>query len=269
MDFFADAFNYWKPSLINWSLTLAQCFFILIVGWFFINKLCTLVLIFFQKAISDTGIASFLDSLLKFSLRVILVIMVLGHMGLNVTSLFAALGASLVAIGISLKDSLSNIVSGIILVINKPIHIGDYIEFENTKGTVINIEMMFTTLQAEGENKTVIIPNSRLIANNISRKSEYNIDLIEAAYESDSFTDKYGEFNKYFEKEFILNNKILHIPSPEIEIKVQKDNKIFIKLKVWCQNKYASKAKSTVNASVNKLGEKYKINFHEKDAEKI
>ncbi len=265
MEFVTDTFNYWRPSLINWSLAAIQSLLILIIGWFFINKVCTLVLIFFQKAISDAGIASFLNSLLKFSLRVILVITVLGHMGLNVTSLFAALGASLVAIGISLKDSLSNLVSGIILVINKPIHVGDYIEFENAKGTVINIEMLFTTLQSEDESKTVVIPNSRLISNNINRKSEYNIELIEAFYESDTFTEKYSEFNKYFEKEFILNSKILHLPVPEIEVKVQEDKKIFIKLKVWCQNKNESKIKSSLDKSVNKLEEKYKINFHAKD----
>lgn len=264
MEFIIETFNYWRPSLISWSLTVIQSFLILIIGWFFINKLCKIVMMFFQKAIEDAGITSFLYSLLKFSLRVILVIMVLGHMGLNVTSLFAALGASLVAIGISLKDSLSNIVSGIILVINKPIHVGDYIEFENAKGTVINIEMLFTTLQSENESTTVVIPNSLLISKNINRKSEYNIELIEVFYESDSFTDKYNEFNKYFEKEFILNNNILHIPAPEIETKSQKDNNILIRLKVWCQNKHTDKVKTAVEKTVNKLGEKYKINFYEK-----
>ncbi len=261
MEFFTETFNYWKPSLINWSLTLIQSFFILTVGWFLINKLCTLVMIFFQKAVSDVGITSFLDSLLKFSLRVILIVTVLSYMGLNMTSLFAALGASLVAIGISLRDNLSNLVSGIILVVNKPIHVGDYIEFENAKGTVLRIEMLFTTLQAEDENQTIVIPNSRLISNNISRKSEYNSELVEIFYESDKFTDKYDEFNKYFEKEFILNDKIIHVPAPEVEIKVHEGENIYIILKVWCQNKHLPQAKSDINKMVKKLGVKYKINF--------
>lgn len=268
MEFFTNAFNYLQPSLVAWSLTVLQVLFVLVVGWFLINKLCTLLLIFFQKTNSDAGVASFLESLLKFLLRIILVITILGQLGLNVTSMFAALGASLVAIGISLKDGLSNVVSGIVLVLNKPIHIGDYIEFEGTKGTVIKIEMMFTTLQSDEENKTIIIPNSRLISNNIGRKSEFNAELIDVSYESDSFTDKYGEFGSYFEKEFILNNKILHLPAPEIEVKVQKDKKILIRLQVWCQNKHVNKVRNTLDKSVNNLGEKYQINFHLKDIKK-
>lgn len=90
---------------------------------------------------------------------------------------------------------------------------------------------------------------------------------MEALYESDDFTDKHGEFKGYFEREFILNNKILHLPAPEIEIKMLKDNKISIKLKVWCQNKYVDKVKIALDKSVKKLSEKYKINFHTKDIE--
>ena len=88
---------------------------------------------------------------------------------------------------------------------------------------------------------------------------------MEVSYESDSFTDKHGEFPGYFEKEFILNSKILHLPAPETEVKIQKDNKISIKLKVWCQNKNSDKIKAALDKSVHKLGERYKISFHAKD----
>lgn len=267
MDVVIETFNYLQPSLTSWAWVTIQSLLILVIGWFVINKICTFALVFFQKAISDAGIISFLNSIFKFSLRAVLLVIVFSNMGVNVISLFAAIGASLVAVGILLKDSVSNLISGMILVVNKPLHVGDHVECGSARGTVLKIEMLFTTLQAEDEDKTVIIPNSLLISNYITRKSDYNTSLIEAFYESDNFTDKFNEFSKHFEKEFILNSNFLQIPAPEIKTKVQKDNKISIKIKVWCQNKYVSGAKSDIDKVVKKIGKKYKINFDNKNIE--
>ena len=121
---------------------------IMIVGWWLINKLSKVYLIFFQKASFDTGLISFFDSLIKFLRRVLLIVGVLDFLGFNTTSIVTAIGASFIAIGISLKDSLTNIVSGIILIINKPVHVGDYVELDGVKGTIIKIEMLFSFLKS-------------------------------------------------------------------------------------------------------------------------
>ena len=132
------------PTELQDNLILfVKALLIFLIGWWIINKVCKFVLVFFQKATSQTSFASFLNSVLKFSLRILLIVSVLGYLRFNVTSLIAAIGASFVAIGISLKDSISNIVGGIILVTNNPIHVGDYIEFENVSGKVVKIEMLF------------------------------------------------------------------------------------------------------------------------------
>ena len=140
-------------ELQNNLILFVKALLIFLIGWWIINKVCKLVLVFFQKATSQASFASFLNSVLKFSLRILLIVSVLGYLKFNVTSLIAAIGASFVAIGISLKDSISNIVGGIILVTNNPIHVGDYIEFENVSGKVVKIEMLFTTLKSSEENK--------------------------------------------------------------------------------------------------------------------
>ncbi len=239
----------------------------MVLGWWAVNKICKMSLLFFQKSISDKGIASFLYSIVKFSLRVVLVITALGCLGINVGSFFAAIGASFVAVGLSLKDNLSNLMSGMVLVINKPIHVGDYIEFENVKGTVIKIEMLFTTLQTEDKNKTVIIPNSKLSANSIVRQSKYDVSLIKRVYELDNFSEKYNEIKWYFEKEFILNNKILQIPPPNIEFETFKDNKTLLKINVWSMNKNKKALQEDVENSINRASQKYAIHFKEQPVE--
>lgn len=263
MNSYLNVFDSWQSLATSWSIAIAKSILVMFLGWWVVNKICKMSLLFFQKSIPDKGITSFLYSIVKFSLRVVLIITALGCLGVNVGSFFAAIGASFVAVGLSLKDNLSNLMSGMVLVINKPIHIGDYIEFENVKGTVIKIEMLFTTLQTEDKNKTVIIPNSKLSANSIVRQSKYDISLIKKVYELDNFSEKYKEIKWYFEKEFILNNKILQIPPPNIEFETLKDNKILLKINVWSMNKNKKALQEDVENSINRASQKYAINFKE------
>lgn len=246
------------PTELQDNLILfVKALLIFLIGWWIINKICKLVLVFFQKVTSQTSFASFLNSVLKFLLRILLIVSVLGYLKFNVTSLIAAIGASFVAIGISLKDSISNIVGGIILVTNNPIHVGDYIEFENVSGKVVKIEMLFTTLKSSEENKMVVIPNSRLVSNNITRKSPHDIKSVE--FNSDiSVPNNNMDFSKFFEKEFILNDKIVQLPAPRIRIK-KEDNKAHIHIKLWCQVQDEEAVKTILENSFKKLCKKYKL----------
>lgn len=262
MDYFVKIINSWQPFVANGLLALLQSVFILIIGWWIINNICKLGLVFFQKTVSDSGITSFLYSLMKFFLRTILVLTAVSNLGINVNSIFTAIGASLVAVGISLKDNLSNLMSGIILVVNKPIHIGDYIEVDGCKGSVVKIEMLFTTLQTEDKNKTIIIPNSKLVATSITRQSEYDMSVVEKTYKSNVCVKRHKELKRYFEKEFILNNKILQIPTPVIDIEIS-DNETLLSFKIYTQNQYCDALKDDIENSVNKASRKYGVKFSE------
>ena len=98
MDYFVKIINSWQPFVANGLLALLQSIFILIIGWWIINNICKLGLVFFQKTVSDSGITSFLYSLMKFFLRTILVLTAVSNLGINVNSIFTAIGASLVAV---------------------------------------------------------------------------------------------------------------------------------------------------------------------------
>ena len=253
MNFISDAMT---AELQNNLMLFLKALLIFLVGWWIINKVCKLVLVFLQKATSQTSFASFLNSVLKFSLRILLIVSVLGYLKFNVTSLIAAIGASFVAIGISLKDSISNIVGGIILVTNNPINVGDYIEFENVSGKVVKIEMLFTTLKSSEENKMVIIPNARLVSNNITRKSPHDIKAVE--FDTDvSILNNKADFSKFFAKEFILNDKILQLPAPKIRIKSESE-KTNIHIKLWCQVQDEEVVRTALENSFKKFCKKYK-----------
>ena len=90
----------------------------------------------------------------------------LGTAGINVSALVAGLGLTGFALGFAFRDILSNLLAGILIVIFAPFQQQDRISVAGLEGTVINIDLRYTTLQAEG--KKILIPNSTLFTNAIT-----------------------------------------------------------------------------------------------------
>ena len=220
---------------IEMGINITKILLFLLIGFWLINRASKILTIFLRKARMQQGMISFLDSVSKFTLRMILIISVLDMMGVNMTSIMAALGASLVTIGLALKDSLSNIASGILLILNKPFIIGDYIKVENVSGTVSKIEMVFTTLTTD-DNKVVIIPNSKLISSNIVRQSICDLHKCHLNYKVNNLKN-FKDIKKQIEKFTILENKISQIPSPNINIKEIPEDKSYIELSFFCEKR--------------------------------
>lgn len=240
---------------------------IVLIGWWFINRISRLSAVFLRKASVDESITSFLNSLIKFFLKIILLVMALSILGVNVNSIVTALGASLVAIGISLKESLSNVVSGIVLVVNKPIHVGDFIEFDGFSGTVMKIEMLFTTLKTAEEGKTVIIPNVKLVSNTVVRKSEYDLSKSEFNYRISFNKLNKESVRKFLEKEFLLSGSVLQIPSPEVVFEKVSEGKGKLKIVVWSQSRYKEKASIEIEKAVAKLPAKFGLKTELKESD--
>lgn len=93
------------------------------------------------------------------------IVTALGTVGIDVSALVAGLGLTGFAVGLALKDILSNVVSGALILIYRPFRRNDRISVSGFEGTVIDIDLRYTTLQAE--DKKVLIPNSALFTNTI------------------------------------------------------------------------------------------------------
>ena len=89
----------------------------------------------------------------------------LGTLGINVSALVAGLGLTGFALGFALKDTISNLISGVLILLYKPFKIGDRIKISGYEGIVVSIDLRYTELDAEG-NK-ILIPNSKLFTNPI------------------------------------------------------------------------------------------------------
>ena len=80
--------------------------------------------------------------------------------------LVAGLGLTGFALGFALKDAISNLVAGVMIVLYKPIKLGNYIEVSNSKGTVIDLNLRYITIKGEGAVR--LIPNSLILSNKVS-----------------------------------------------------------------------------------------------------
>jgi small-conductance mechanosensitive channel len=89
----------------------------------------------------------------------------LGTVGVNVAALVTSLGLAGFALGFALKDALSNLISGVMLLLYRPFRVGDTVSATGYQGKVIAIDLRYTTLQLEG--KVVFIPNSKLFTESV------------------------------------------------------------------------------------------------------
>lgn len=126
------------------------------------------------KAVHKAGLTSDLDShvtsLLSRSVRIILVLVgvvsALGTLGINISAIVASLGLTGFALGFALKDTISNFLAGLLLLIYRPFTIADRIKVGSYEGIVISIDLRYTTLESKGAK--ILIPNSNLFSNPIS-----------------------------------------------------------------------------------------------------
>jgi small conductance mechanosensitive channel len=128
----------------------------------------------------DPTVVYFSDSCLQVLLYGVILIAALHRLGVETTSLVAMLGAAGLAIGLALRQQLSNVASGLLIIIFRPFSVGNYIEGGGSAGTVERIELMSTEVLTP-ENVAVIIPNSKLTADkviNYSRRDTRRLRIV-------------------------------------------------------------------------------------------
>lgn len=184
-----------------------------------------------QKRGVDITLQKFLGNLIGWILKVLLFITVISQLGVATTSFAAIIAAAGLAIGLALQGSLGNFAGGVLIMIFKPIKIGDFIEAQGESGTVKEIEI-FTTKLNTPDNKEVIIPNGALSNGNIvnySTEATRRIDFtFGVGYDSDIRKTKEIIFD-------VINNHplILKEPATAVNLSELADSSINFFTRAW------------------------------------
>jgi small conductance mechanosensitive channel len=228
-------------SLLNklWQMTtsfapkLIVGIIIFIVGKIIISYAIKLAeKISIRREIEPT-LRSFLLSLLKPALYILLTVNIAAVLGFETSSFVAILGAASLAIGLSLQGSLSNFAGGVLILLFKPFKVGDYVEAAGINGTVQSIKILYTTLLTP-DNKQITVPNGTLSNNpivNYNAEPTRRVDItFGISYEDD--IDK----AKVILTEIINNQQlILQEPEPFIGVIALADNSVNIVTRCWVQ----------------------------------
>ena len=121
-----------------------------------------------NSSTDQSEIFKIIGSCSKIGLIVLGLISAFGTLGIDVSGIVAGLGLTGFALGFALKDALSNLLAGILILFYQPFKYGDHIEVSNCKGKVINIDLRYTTLKSE--ELEFLIPNSICFKNWIAIK---------------------------------------------------------------------------------------------------
>lgn len=213
------------------NLLLAALIFL--TGWWLAKLAAKLTKKAVSRGKADALAVSFIGSLVKALVLMVAVISAIAQLGVNITSLIAALGAAGLTASFALQGSLSNLVSGMQIIFTKPFKMGDYLAFGAYEGTVKRIEILYTTL-ATFDNKEVIVPNSQItggVVVNYSSNGTRRLDLSYAvSYQADL------KKAKSVLSELAANDpRVLKAPTPVIAVGELKDSSVTLVAKLWCR----------------------------------
>lgn len=151
----------WLQLLETWGLRLLAAIVIFVVGRWLARRLSTGLDRVMERAGVDATLGGFLRNIAYAIMLVLVIMTALTAIGIPTTSMFAVLGAAGLAVGLALKDSLSNIASGVMLIVLRPFRAGDHVVAAGQEGTVLEIRVFQTRLRAF-DHRVVILPNSQI-----------------------------------------------------------------------------------------------------------
>lgn len=215
-----------------YGIKIIGAILIWVVGSWMIKKVMKGLKKIMSKRDYDESLQKFLLNLVNWSLKILLAVVILGKLGVETTSFAAILAAAGLAIGMALQGSLGNFAGGVLMMIFKPIKIGDLIEAQGEIGVVKEIEI-FTTKLVGLSNKEIIIPNGSLSNGNIinyTTEGTRRVDLVfGVGYDSDIKQTKDVLMNV-----LTSHSKVLKDPAPTVNVMELADSSVNFAVRPWC-----------------------------------
>ena len=214
------------------SLIFALIF--LLIGLFLVKQIMRIVRHAFERANMDRIMSSFLRSVIKIVLYIILFVIVLSLLDVPMDSIVAVIASAGVAVALALKDSLSNLAGGFIVLFSKPLKAGDTVEINGTVGKVEAINILYTRIITP-DNTAVYVPNGVVAGNkiiNYTDKERRRVDLLFGISYEDDIDHARQVMLQVCEKA----PEALQDPVPEVFVSAHDDSAVTLRLQVWVKS---------------------------------
>lgn len=197
-----------------------KIFTIMIVCWSFLCYLSDNIqnIINLKSKSTEVNIVAvkFISNLLKILTVCIAVVMVLAELGYNINGLITGLGVGGLAVSLSAQDTLKNLISGFVILLDKPFDVGDLIETAEFKGTVEDITMRSTRIR-KLDDSIIIVPNTQLADSSITNYARLTRKLVEFSIgilystSNDVIIKCEKEIRDYLEKNELVDNETIRV----------------------------------------------------------
>lgn len=248
---FSDLNQLW-PTLQGWlalyGLRLLWTLVILVVGFKVARWLGGMVRRVMAKANLDETLSTFSDNILRFLLRLFVIIAALNQLGFQTTSLVALLGALGLAVGLALQGNLANFAAGVIILLFRPFKLGDVIESSGSTGSVQAISILNTTLKCP-DGRIVIIPNNKLISDKITNYSLEEVmraDLVVGI----SYSDDIPKAKAVLREVVSQNKRVLADPEPQIFVLELADSSVNLAVRAYVKKEDYWSARWELNEAI-------------------
>lgn len=199
---------------------------IFFVGRYIIRWIKTLAIRVMTRANYDTAAMGFVSQIINYVLLVGLLLVCLNQVGVPTTSFVAAFGAFGLGIGLALQNNMSNLASGLLILIFKPFRAGHYIEVGDITGSVTSIQFM-NTIVTTRDQKRVYIPNSILTSQSVTNYSYMTERMIPFVFDI-GYNNDHHEAIRILKDVFAKDKRILNAKYMEIGISEFGDNSVRI-----------------------------------------
>lgn len=230
VDYMVELSEAWVPIVLQYGAQVMLALVTFLVGWWLINMLVGRITRLLKRRQVDPSLHSFIESLAGIVLKVLLLISVASMVGVETTSFIAVIGAAGLAIGLALQGSLANFAGGVLILMFRPIRVGEWIEAQGVAGTVHSIQIFHTVLKT-ADNKTIVVPNGGLSNGHITnysreprRRADINIGI---DYSADI------KLARKILLELAQDERVLRDPEPVVFVTGLGDNSVNLSLRVW------------------------------------
>ena len=226
-------------SALDFGLKLLAAIAIYIVGAWLIKKVKVWLSKFFTKRNTEATLSTFISSLVSITLTVLLIIITIGTLGINTTSLAAILAAGGMAIGMALSGTVSNFAGGLMILVFKPFKAGDFICAQGFSGTVKEVSIVNTKITTP-DNRVIIIPNGALSNGNIDNYSAKHIRRMDIelhmAYDTDADKCIEAILKILHADNRVLDSKTKGASDPMSVVSCLNDSTVTFMARVWVKS---------------------------------
>jgi small conductance mechanosensitive channel len=209
------------------------------------------------RAHIEPTVTRFVSNISYFVMFSIVIIITLGQLGIQTTSLLAMLSAAGLAIGLALQGSLANLAAGLLLIIFRPFKVGDFVEAAGVQGAVQEVHIL-TTIMHSADNLRLIVPNSQIMSSIITNYSVTDTRLA-ALTITVSYDDDLQQVKQLLQTLVAEHPLVLKEPAPVIGVADLAESGINFAVRVWVQRRDLQKVQFDLREQIKLAFDQYGI----------